>query len=208
MIPLYDKNKVKGHFPIATTLLVLANIFIFFYTIQDIVVYGDIFGFSKDNLLNGRFYTLLTAMFLHANFWHLFGNLLFLWVFGENLEARLGSWRFLLFYLMCGMGAFLIYALFSNSQLVVIGASGAISGILGGYLVLFPKNEIRSIIPLVFFWTLASLPAAVFIIIWFLYQFFSLQFENVDMVAYSAHLCGFILGLLLVKRFSSRKKFF
>jgi len=77
--------------------------------------------------------------------------LLFLWVFGENLEARLGSWRFLLFYLMCGIGAFLIYALFSNSQLVVIGASGAISGILGGYLVLFPKNEIRSIIPLVFF---------------------------------------------------------
>lgn len=209
MIPLYDKNKIKGQFPFMTVFLVVANILVFFYSFQNIGAFSEIFGFSSDNLFNGRFYTIFTAMFLHANFWHLLGNLLFLWVFGENLETRLGSWRFLLFYIVCGIGASLIYAAIgNNSHLVAIGASGAISGILGGYLVLFPKNKIKSIIPIVFFWTLASLPAALFILIWFLYQFFSLRFENANMVAYSAHLGGFILGLLLIRKFASRKKLF
>lgn len=209
MIPLYDENKIKNKFAFGTLLLVLANIVVFFYTFQNINFYSEIFGFRPADLWNGQFYTIFTAMFLHANLWHLLGNMLFLWVFGENLESRLGTIRFILFYLICGAIAAVVYALVgSMGSLTVIGASGAISSILGGYLILFPKNKIKSIIPIVFFWTLATLPAALFIVIWFLYQFFSLGFENMTLIAYSAHIAGFIAGLVLIKKFASRKKFF
>jgi membrane associated rhomboid family serine protease len=209
MIPLYDENKIKNKFPFGTLILVLANILVFFYTFQNINSYSDIFGFRPADLWNGQFYTIFTAMFLHANLWHLLGNMLFLWVFGENLESKLGTIRFILFYLICGVIASIAYALIgSGGGLTVIGASGAISGILGGYLILFPKNKIKSIIPIVFFWTLATLPAGIFIIIWFLYQFFSLGFENMTLIAYSAHIAGFIAGLILIKKFASRKKLF
>lgn len=208
MLPLYDENKRKGRIPFITAGIVFLNVILFFYTFQEIEAYISIFGFSADNFLNGRFYTVFTSMFLHANFWHLLGNMLFLWVFGDNLEAKIGHWRFLCFYLFCGIMAIIVYVLAgASNNISVIGASGAISGILGGYLILFPKNKIKSIIPIIFFWTLASIPVFVFIIIWFLYQFFSLSLENIKMVAYSAHLGGFLAGLLSIKIFSQRRKF-
>lgn len=209
MFPLYDENKIKGRIPWVTAFLAVANIFVFFLIFQNIDDYSTLFGYHSADLLNGRFFTVFTSMFLHANWWHLLGNILFLWVFGENLESRLGGIRFLLFYLLCGVCSVVVYAIAGNAtNNALIGASGAISGILGGYLILFPGNKIKSIIPIIFFWTLASLPAWIFIVIWFLYQFFSLSLENVAMVAYSAHLGGFVAGLLFIKKFASRKKLF
>ncbi|MFA5368625.1 MAG: rhomboid family intramembrane serine protease [Candidatus Paceibacterota bacterium] len=208
MFPLYDENKRrKGRIPFVTAGLVLFNIIVFFYTFQNIDSYASVFGFYPINLFDGRFFTIFTAMFLHANLWHLLGNMLFLWVFGDNLEAKIGHMRFFLFYIFCGIIASIAYAFIGHSNSLVIGASGAISGILGGYFILFPGNKIKSIIPIIFFWTLASIPVFVFIIIWFLYQFLSLSSENMEMVAYSAHLGGFIAGLVFIKMFAKRKKF-
>ncbi|MFA5009543.1 MAG: rhomboid family intramembrane serine protease [Candidatus Paceibacterota bacterium] len=208
MLPLYDENKRKGRIPFITAGIVFLNVILFFYTFQEIETYINIFGFSPNNFFDGRFYTIFTSMFLHANFWHLLGNMLFLWVFGDNLEAKIGHCRFFCFYLFCGITAIIVYSFAgASSSIPVIGASGAISGILGGYLVLFPKNKIKSIIPIIFFWTLASIPVFVFIIIWFLYQFFSLPLENMEMVAYSAHLGGFLAGLFSIKIFAQKRKF-
>lgn len=209
MFPLYDENKIRGQIPFITALLVLVNIFIFFYTLGDIERVSSIFGFHSGDLFNGRFFTIFTAIFLHANFWHLLGNMWFLWVFGENLESKLGSLRFLCFYFFCGLCASLAYALIGSvDSLPVIGASGAISGLLGGYLILFPGNKIKSLVPIIFFWTIVRIPAAIFIILWFLYQFFSLGLENVTMIAYSAHIAGFLAGFISIKKFASRKKLF
>jgi membrane associated rhomboid family serine protease len=208
MFPLYDENKKKkGKIPFVTAGLVLLNIAIFFYTFQNIDNYSSVFGFYPTNLFDGRFYTVFSSMFLHANLWHLLGNMLFLWVFGDNLESKIGHMRFFLFYIFCGIIAAIAYAFVGHPDSLVIGASGAISGILGGYLVLFPGNKIKSIIPIIFFWTLASIPVFVFIIIWFLYQFLSLGSERMDMVAYSAHIGGFVAGLLLIKIFAKKNKF-
>ncbi|MDD5568843.1 MAG: rhomboid family intramembrane serine protease [Candidatus Pacebacteria bacterium] len=207
MIPLYDENRIKGKLPFVTIGLVLANVFFFFYTFQNIGHFAALFGFFPRDILDGRIFTIFTAMFLHADLLHLLGNMLFLWVFGENLESRIGPVRFFIFYLVCGFIAALVYALMSGaSNIPVVGASGAISGILGGYLVLFPGNKIKSIVPLIIIWTLISIPALIFIIIWFLYQFVSLYFSNGSLVAYSAHVGGFLAGAILIKKFASRRK--
>ncbi|MFA5013519.1 MAG: rhomboid family intramembrane serine protease [Candidatus Paceibacterota bacterium] len=207
MIPLYDENRIRGKIPYITIGLVLANVFFFFYTFQNLDTYVSLFGFKPSDIWDGRIYTIFTAMFLHFNLLHILGNMLFLWVFGENLESRLGGIRFLIFYLVCGVIAALSYAFFTSSaDIPVIGASGAISGVLGGYLILFPGNKIKSIVPLIIIWTLISIPAVIFIIVWFLLQFFSLYSNQADMVAYSAHIGGFIAGLILIKRFASRRK--
>jgi membrane associated rhomboid family serine protease len=146
-------------------------------------------------------------MFLHFNLLHILGNMLFLWVFGENLESKIGGIRFLIFYLICGVIAALAYAFFGNAaNISVIGASGAISGVLGGYLIMFPGNKIKAIVPLIIIWTIISIPAIIFILVWFLLQFFSLYSSQADMVAYSAHIGGFIAGLILIKKFASRRK--
>ena len=135
MFPLYDENKKKGKIPFITAGLVLFNILAFFYTFKNLDNYASVFGFYSSNLFDGRFFTIFTAMFLHANLWHLLGNMLFLWVFGDNLESKIGHMRFFLFYIFCGVIAALSYAFVGHSDSLVIGASGAISGILGGYLI-------------------------------------------------------------------------
>ena len=199
MIPLYDENKKKG-IPFITILLIILNSYIYFLSLST-TFYLDNYAFSFNDLYNGKLYTILTSLFLHQNIIHLLGNMLFLWVFGKNIESRIGSFKFLIFYMFCGFSSVLSYALFESSG-SLIGASGATSGILGAYLILFPRNKIKTIVPIVFFWTIASVPAFVFIIIWFLIQLLSLG--SSDMVAYSAHIGGFISGMLLIKKFKKR----
>jgi membrane associated rhomboid family serine protease len=201
MIPLYDKKKIKDGFPLATIFLIVLNTIIFLCTISNLDHFVSLFGFTSNNLLDGKFFTVFTSMFLHGNVWHLILNMWFLWVFGDNLESRLGKINFLAFYFLCGLGGAIVYALaMSDSSAAVIGASGAISGVLGGYLVLFPKNKIKTFL----FFYVASIPAVIYIFVWFLLQLFSTSAIETS-TAYFAHIGGFIAGIAFVKMFKKKK---
>jgi len=201
MIPLYDKKKIKDGFPLITTLLIILNTVFFLCTISNLDYFINLFGFTSNNLLDGRFFTVFTYMFLHGNIWHLVLNMWFLWVFGDNLESRLGKINFLAFYLLCGIMGAIVYALaMSDSNTAIIGASGAISGVLGGYLVLFPKNKIRTFL----FVYVASIPAVIYIFIWFLLQLFSTTVMNTS-VAYFSHIGGLVGGMIFVKMLKKKR---
>lgn len=201
MLPLYDENKRKG-FPFITIILVVFNIYFFFVSFSNPDFYFDNYAFSFKNLFDGNLFTIFSSMFLHGNIIHLLGNMLFLWVFGRNIEIKIGSFKFLIFYFLCGIFSVLTYALIEDKTMSLIGASGAISGVLGAYLILFPRNKIKTIVPIIVFLTTASIPAFVFIIIWFLIQLLSIG--SADMIAYSSHIGGFIAGAILIKKFNKR----
>ena len=201
MLPLYDENKRKG-FPFITIILVVFNIYFFFVSFSNPDFYFDNYAFSFKNLFDGNLFTIFSSMFLHGNIIHLLGNMLFLWVFGRNIEIKIGSLKFLLFYFLCGIFSVLTYALIEDKTMSLVGASGAISGVLGAYLILFPRNKIKTIVPIVVFLTTASIPAFVFIIIWFLIQLLSIG--SADMIAYSSHIGGFIAGAILIKKFNKK----
>ena len=155
--------------------------------------------------------TLFTSMFLHAGWAHILGNMLFLFVFGIHVERSMGGLRYLAFYLVCGLAANGLEIVTSlGSNLPGLGASGAISGVLAGYLRLYPGSHIRTLIPLGFLYWSARIPAWVFIGVWFLIQFIygvaSISDVNAGGVAYSAHVGGFIAGLLLVPLFIQSRR--
>jgi membrane associated rhomboid family serine protease len=147
--------------------------------------------------------TLFTSMFLHGGWMHLGGNMLYLWIFGDNLERRMGSARFLAFYLLCGLAAGLGHILFSlQSDVPTIGASGAISGVLGGYLLLFPRNRVRVLAR----GGVVAMPAMAVLGFWILIQIvsqMSVSTASGGGVAYLAHIAGFVAGLVLVRLFAS-----
>jgi membrane associated rhomboid family serine protease len=150
-------------------------------------------------------FSLVISLFMHGSWLHLLGNMLFLWIFGNNIEDRLGPIRFIFFYLLCGVGANLVHVLFNlNSLMPVIGASGAVSGVMGAYLLLFPNARIRTLVFIFVMVTTMDIPAAVFLIIWFVFQFF--YAGGGESIAWLAHVGGFILGMLLLKIFLSKKK--
>jgi membrane associated rhomboid family serine protease len=142
--------------------------------------------------------TLITSMFMHGGFLHIAGNMLFLWIFGDNLEDRMGRFRYLVFYLICGIVASLSHVLVNwNSLIPSLGASGAISGVLGGYILLYPKRRVRVIIFQIF----TEVPAYIAIGLWFVMQLVQSYFDAGGGVAYAAHVGGFIAGLVLIKPF-------
>lgn len=143
---------------------------------------------------------ILFSMFLHGGFLHLGFNMLFLWIFGNNVEDSMGHVRFLIFYIVCGAAAALVHVVTNlNSRMPTVGASGAIAGIMGAYVVLYPHARILALVPLFFYFSLVELPAFVFLGLWFLLQL--LMARGGGNVAWFAHIGGFITGLLLVKRF-------
>jgi membrane associated rhomboid family serine protease len=147
------------------------------------------------------YFNFLSSMFMHGNIAHIFGNMLFLWIFGDNLENLLGHVRYAVFYLLCGFAAaFAQIVMDSDSIIPMLGASGAISGVLGGYVLLFPKRQVRAII----FNFLTTVPAFVAIGIWIVYQLVLgyMTPAGTGGVAYAAHLGGFIAGIALVKLFA------
>ena len=149
--------------------------------------------------------SLLLSLFMHGSWLHLLGNMLFLWIFGNNIEDRLGRIRFVLFYLLCGGGASLAHVLFNPASLVpVIGASGAISGVMGAYLALFPTARVRTLVFIFILVTTVDIPASVFLVIWFVFQLLSAR--GGSGIAWLAHVGGFILGFLLIKLFLAGKK--
>jgi membrane associated rhomboid family serine protease len=150
--------------------------------------------------------TIFTSMFMHAGWMHLLGNMLFLWIFGDNVEERLGRARFLIFYLACGIAATLAQvAVSAESRIPNLGASGAIAGVLAGYLVLFPKGRVRVLVGV----GVASLPALLVIGLWIVLQLISgvgsfTQSKQTGGVAYMAHIGGFVAGLALAFLLSGR----
>ncbi|MBZ5696480.1 MAG: rhomboid family intramembrane serine protease [Acidobacteriia bacterium] len=214
MIPLKDMNPRRS-FPYMTLLLIAVNVAVFSHQLTLSPSAGEAFiktyGLipSKVELaLDGHRYSLaqalwplFTSMFLHGGFLHIIGNMWFLWIFGDNIEDQLGPVAYLLFYLVCGIGSGLTQLVFSwGSHIPSIGASGAISGVLGAYLLYFPRARILTLIPLLVIWFTARIPAMVFIGLWFVLQFLSglgsLGAINTGGVAWWAHVGGFLLGLL------------
>src|SRR3989449_11717774 len=173
MLPLRD-NIPSATRPTLTWLLIAANVVAFLWELSG----ADVLPLT---LVPARFIsdpagnaaTILTAMFLHGGWLHLLGNMLYLWIFGDNVEDRLGHGGFLIFYLLVGVVSVLTHAFVNRaSTLPLIGASGAIAGVLGAYLVLFPRARIRSLAFIGFFFTTVAIPAIVFLPLWFLMQFF------------------------------------
>jgi len=146
--------------------------------------------------------TLLTAMFMHGGWMHIIGNMLYLWIFGDNVEDNFGHGKFLVFYLVCGLAAsFAQIIVDPTSMIPSLGASGAIAGVLGAYLIMFPRNRVRALLPLGFIWTVIEVPALVVLGFWIVIQIFS-QYtatfsHSTGGVAYMAHIGGFATGVVL-----------
>ena len=204
--------------PVITLLLIAANVVVFVYQISLAPAASDAFIRtyalvpSKIPLaLAGRHYTLpqalvplFTCMFLHGGFLHILGNMWFLWIFGGNVEERFGSAVYLLFYLVCGIASSVSQLLFSwGSHIPSLGASGAISGVLGAYIMFFPRSRILTLVPLFIIWFTARVPAIIFIGLWFVLQFLSglssLGAASSGGVAWWAHVGGFLTGLFLAR---------
>lgn len=154
---------------------------------------------------------LTTTMFLHGGWLHVLSNMLYLWIFGDNVEARMGHFKYLIFYIICGYIASLVHIIvdpFSNSPL--IGASGAIAGVLGAYLLLFPHARVLTLVFVIFFIQIIPIPAVVFLGIWFFLQILNgtagLSAQAVQGVAFWAHIGGFVAGMALVKFFTDRDR--
>lgn len=207
MIPLKDENPTKN-FPVFTLLFLTLNIIVFVYGINlpvhPSILYED-YALIPYRLVNhpvDAYPTLYTSMFLHAGIGHLGGNMLYLWIFGNNIEDVLGKFRFILFYFVCGTIAALGHiATDMESHIPMVGASGAISGILGAYLILFPFSRIKTFIFLGFFWTIARVPAIVLLLIWIGLQIWNSMAAGAGGTAWFAHIGGFLAGVLLILPF-------
>ncbi|AFV75759.1 putative membrane protein [Thermus oshimai JL-2] len=206
MLPLYDVNRARRP-ALVVKALVLLNALAFLLELAwgpeaVIQALGFIPAlFFQDPL--GEGYRLLTSMFLHGGFFHIFSNLWFLWIFGDNVEDRLGHGRFLLFYLLGGVAAALAQGIMdSASSVPMIGASGAVSAVLGGYYVLFPRAYVVALVWFILPFTLA-LPAGFYLGYWALLQLLQ-GLAGVPGIAFWAHLGGFLFGAFTVRAFAPR----
>lgn len=207
MFPIRDHNPSENQ-PVVTIFLIVVNVVAFLaYTsvLDSDVALGNFYSdwaMIPSRIASGAgYYTLVTSMFMHAGLLHLAGNILFLWIFGDNLEDELGHIGFLFFYLACGIiasGAQIAAA--PLSQIPTVGASGAIAGVMGGYLLLFPKARVDILLILIVFFKVFPVPAWVVLGIWFALQvFFGIGSDTLQGgVAYWAHAGGFIAGFILV----------
>lgn len=221
MIPLHDDNPTR-RFPYLTIAFIIACVLIYFWQVSlgpegyQAVVYS--LGVIPAVLL-GRVdlppelvlippaMSVITSMFMHGGFMHLAGNMLYLWIFGNNIEDVMGHGRFLVFYFLCGVAAVFGQILQNpDSQIPMIGASGAISGVLGAYLLLYPHARVLVLIPLGFFLHMARIPAGWVLGLWFVYQILSSALTSSEGagVAWFAHIGGFIAGMALLPLFKPR----
>ncbi len=213
MIPLYDT--VRSHkFPVITLTVIAANVLVFFYESQlgqyafprFIYTWGLIPALFTSDPTSG-WLNIFTAMFLHGSWLHLISNMWVLFVFGHNVEASLGSFRYLIFYLLAGAAAALLQIYVQpESPNPMIGASGAIAGVLGAYLVLFPRARIASLVFLIIFFTIVEIPAAIFLLLWMGLQVYSGLFNAGGGIAWWAHIGGFLFGAIMVSLFAIRSR--
>jgi membrane associated rhomboid family serine protease len=205
MIPLRDSQPSYSK-PVVTTLLIVVNVVVFLYELS-------LDPFSRNHFIaiygvvpdRWHAFSLLTSMFLHGGWLHVIGNMWFLWIFGDNVEDILGPWKYLAFYLLCGLAAGLAHlAVNADSRVPTIGASGAIAGVMGAYLIKFPHARVLTLVPVFVFLTTFELPAYYLLLYWLVIQFFS-GFGSIAHshlseggVAWFAHIGGFLAGMLLV----------
>ena len=205
MIPLRDVIPSRT-FPFFTVTLIVLNsvAFLFELSLPDRAIQSFL---STYGVVPARFdvLTIFTSMFLHGGWLHFLGNMLYLWIFGDNVEDRLGHARFVVFYLLCGAAAAFAHVWVNPASTIpTIGASGAIAGVLGAYFVLYPHSRVLALVPLFIIWELIEVPATIFLGIWFVMQFFSgvgsLTKASVETggVAFWAHVAGFLAGIAAV----------
>jgi membrane associated rhomboid family serine protease len=201
MFPIGDDNTGRRTVPVVTYALIALNVLFFFLELSGGEAFIQRWAFVPHRFMAnpaGDFPTLFTSMFMHAGWLHLGGNMLYLWIFGDNVEDAFGHAKFIIFYLLCGLAATFAQMMFSlNSNVPNLGASGAIAGVLGSYIVMFPRHQVRvlqggMVIPV---------PALMVIGLWIVLQFFSSIGSIVNSaqggVAYMAHIGGFLAGLVL-----------
>src|ERR1700676_869243 len=213
MIPLRSTERVYSPAVVTGSLIGLNTVIFLFQATMSPAQLNEFvaqWGIVPDNL---HLITLFTSMFLHGGWLHLLGNMLFLWVFGRNLEDLIGGTRFLIFYLVCGVVSGVVQVLANASAPTpTIGASGAIAGVMGAYLIKFPRSQIDTLVLLFVFFTRLAIPAPFYLLLWFGMQFVS-GFESIGDrsytgggVAWFAHIGGFIAGMLLIRLFPSRQR--
>lgn len=214
MIPLADDNPVH-RFPRVTVLLIAANLAVYFLWqmrvgLEQSVAIGAFVPLEFQRSAPGAWSALFSSMFMHGGLMHLVGNLWFLWIFGDNIECECGHLRFLMFYLLCGVAATLAHTWQDpRSAVPLVGASGAISGVLGAYLIEHPRAPIRTLIPLGLFTRIIDVPAFVFLFLWIGMQVFSqamIAGRTGGGVAYLAHIAGFAAGAALIFVFRQRAR--
>ena len=214
MIPLRDDNP-SHRLPVVTYALIAANVAAFLYEKSlgpgmrplfehwGLVPYRVIASFVGDGSITAQLTTVFTSLFLHAGWLHLIGNLWYLWIFGDNVEDRLGHTAFLLFYLASGVVAALMHAgLVADSVVPTVGASGAIAGVLGAYAFSFPRAKVLTLVPLIVFFKVMSLPAMLVLGLWFVFQFISgaLSTSGGGGVAWGALIAGFMFGFIMMSK--------
>ena len=217
MIPLYDTVRSR-RFPFINILLIILNVLVFLYELQltSSALKGFVFtwGFIP-RLFWGDPYSswlnIFTAMFLHGGWLHIISNMWVLFLFGDNVEGRMGSVRYLIFYLLGGAVAALLQAyVLPRSAEPMIGASGAIAGVLGAYLILFPRARIASLVPILFIFTIIEIPAFLLLLFWFATQIYSglftVQGSGGSGIAWWAHIGGFLFGVIMVSFFAARPR--
>lgn len=219
MIPLHDDNPTEIT-PVFTIAIIAACVLVFLYQFSlppqggEMFVYqygaipAIVFGHAElptELIAVSGYGSLLTSMFLHGGWMHLIGNMLYLWIFGNNIEDVMGHVKFVIFYITCGILAALSHAMIDqNSVVPMVGASGAISGILGAYLLLYPRAQVLVLIPLGFFTRLMYVPAGIVLGLWFVLQVLSGGMSGGSQgggVAFFAHIGGFLAGMALIGLF-------
>ena len=211
MIPLRDVIPSRT-VPFLTVTIIILNALAWFYELslprEDLPVFLRQYGVVPAYFAPA---TLISSMFLHGSWSHVLGNMWYLWIFGDNVEDRMGHFRFLIFYLLCGIVAALGQIVIDpTSTLPTIGASGAIAGVMGAYFVLYPQSRVLTLIPLIIIWEIVELPAIFLLGFWFLMQLFSAGAiaatanSQAGGVAFMAHVAGFLTGLVAVFIFRKR----
>ncbi len=233
MLPIRDDTP-RFSTPVVTYFIIILNAVVWLYewiiqvqspaALESLVYQFGVVPRHETAILGGSahlspaaaLFPILTSMFMHAGWLHVIGNMWFLWIFGDNIEDYLGHFKYLIFYLLSGIGASALHILLNiNSRVPSIGASGAIAGVMGAYIVLYPRARVLTLVPLIIFFTFWWLPAWIFLGYWFLIQFLSGAATTIAYtsqtgggVAFWAHVGGFATGILLIKILPARVRRF
>lgn len=212
MIPLGDASRRPLGFPTITAAIIATNLVMFLFELVGGNAFINRWSLVPADIVAGKnWITILTAMFMHAGWFHILGNMLFFWVFGPEIEDVMGPIRYLVFYLLSGLAATFAQVFINPSSTVPnLGASGAIAGVMGAFLITYPRDRIRTLLLLGFFYRATLIPAFLLVGFWFLTQLFSeigaLAQVQSGSVAYMAHIGGFIFGAATVRIFETRQR--
>lgn len=216
MIPISDDSP-KGYIPFVNYILIAINILVFIYQPGDreaLSAFFSQYGLVPSKLVQNPenpalYLNIFSSMFLHADLMHLAGNMLYLWIFGDNIEYLVGHARYFVFYLIVGIAAAILQlAVFPGSKVPMVGASGAISGVLGAYLLKFPRNRVSLLFFFFFIIRVIHVPALIVLSFWFIFQIYNgLLFSGQAGVAWYAHIGGFVAGFAIIKLFEHYPKY-